>query len=175
MKRYAPIFGILMLVLSALACNLGLDENKNIIYEADLIFTGPGTDTWSWQQGALTCETQDEMKLTIAADNSAKLDSGGLCFFSRQVASDPCTSHESDLPCGFTLYGTYNPGDQKITWDSCNTPGLGNASGVATVTGDLKTMVDITVNGTGSCWFDGIDEQHRLDYSLPFIPPAQTP
>ena len=85
-----------MLGLSALACNLGLDDNKNIIYvtstagpsssEMNLTFTGPGTDTWSWQQGALTCDTQDEMKLTIMSDNSAKLNSRGLCFFSRQVA-----------------------------------------------------------------------------------------
>lgn len=184
MKRYAPVVGLLMLVLSVLACNLDLDKDKNIIYvtstagpsNSDVLFslTGTGTDTWNWKESGLSCNTQDEMTLTVNKAYDAKLVSRGACFYARLAESSPCNAYESDLPCGLVLLGSYNPKDSTITWDSCNGP-TGNGEGTATVSGEVNGGVNIQVSGSGVCSFDNIDEWHRLDFVLTDVKPVPTP
>lgn len=184
MKRYAPIFGLLMLVLSVLACNIGLDNDKNLIYvtstagpsDSDILFalTGTGTDTWLWGEGGLSCDGQNKMELTVTKSNDAKLRSRGICFFTRQREEDSCLSYESDLPCGLVLLGSYNAQTATITWDSCNGP-TGHGEGTATVSGDVNSGANIEVSGTGICSFDNTSEWHRLNYTLTEKVPDKAP
>lgn len=183
-KRFGPVVGMLMLVLSVLACNMDLEKSGNIVYAtstpgpsgSDILFTisGTGTDTWLWGESGLSCDGQNEMELTITKSNDVKLISRGSCFYERQRQEDGCQVVESDLPCGLVLLGGYNPNTATITWDSCNGP-TGNGEGTATVSGDVSTGVNLQVSGSGICSFDNLTEWHRLDFVLTDVQPVTTP
>lgn len=182
-RLFLIAIGLLTLALSALACNLGLDDNKQIIYvtstaeqadsEINYTFVGEGGNIWSWQEGTLTCGTRDEMTITVTA-NAAKLVSRGACFFTRDTAAEPCESKNND--CAVILYGVFNPSTQKVTWNSCNSPGQSNASGEAVISGNKEAANGLQITGTGRCWFTpGTDQTHIFDFSLSQVANTTSP
>ncbi len=184
MQRFGPVVGMLMLVLSVLACNMDLEKSGNIVYAtstpgpsgSDILFTisGTGTDTWLWGESGLSCDGQNNFELTVTKSNDAKLISKGSCFYERMRAEDSCLKSESDLPCGLVLLGGYNPDTSTITWDSCNGP-TGHGEGTATVSGDVNSGANLQVSGSGICSFENLTEWHRLDFILSTDMPKPTP
>lgn len=162
------VITLLFVLLITLACYLegtknpkSTDENG----EFRFILSGSVTDTWSWGPDSYTCDTRDEMKLTISYDDKAVLTLRGACFYS-PVAQETCTVLESSLPCGLVVYGTYHNDPMRVTFTACNDPQANNGSGEIYIDKgpDIETFI---LRGQASCSFSNSDEQHTINFASP--------
>jgi hypothetical protein len=136
-------------------------------------FSGAGTDTWIWEGGKYTCDSQDSMELTIDKNNNAKLKVRGVCLSLSDVGgpgiheSGKCDQGGPDVTCGMTVYGYYNPDDQRVTFDYCNNYYVANGSGSAKLVPIPGSTTEMQVSGTATCDLSGHDEDHELKFTLP--------
>jgi hypothetical protein len=170
----ALALALLVVGLSILACTLN-QEGKPQPTRANtgsprISFSGTGTDTWSWEQGKYTCDTKDEMLLTINEYNEAVLTARGGCL-SLSYVGDPahyesgaCEQLNPANKCALVVYGTYDEDNQEVTFKDCNTPKSANASGNSML---FNKPTGWVVSGEVSCSFSNSDEQHTLIFTMP--------
>ena len=171
-KKLALVMAALTVSLITLACIIeealglgGRDSSEESPNSLRFTFSGTGTDTWGWGPDAYTCDTQDNMTLTISYANTAVLTSKGACFWTSS-AYETCTQKQSSLPCGLVVYGTYSAEDQRVIFDSCNTQGLGNGKGSGTLVSEPDNTSRLDITGQASCSFSNTDETHELKFNL---------
>lgn len=171
-KKVALVMAALTVSMIILACDLeealGLegksseDEKPNSLRFS---FSGTGSDTWGWGPDAYTCDTQDNMTLTISYANTAVLTAKGACFWTSS-AYETCTQRQSSLPCGLVVYGTFSAQDQRVSFDSCNTQGLGNGKGSGNLVFESDSSSRLDITGQAFCSFSNTDETHELKFNL---------
>ncbi len=161
--RLVIVMILIILILFTLACFVEGDSYVRGVTPTrvdGLSFEIAGTviDTWSWGEGDPVCDVQDEMSLSVAADNSVKMILRGPCLFLS------CTPSESSLPCGFVMLGTYDREKDQVTFFACNDINDRNGSGMVQLyTNALdEHMVD---NGEAACSF--ASEEHTIKFIAP--------
>ncbi len=136
-------------------------------------YSGSGTNTWSWEQGKYTCDTPNEMTLTINSANEAVLTSRGGCI-SLSYVGDPvhfksgaCEQIRPEDKCVVVVYGTYSKDAEQVSFNSCNNPNTGNGGGTANFIHNGNAPTGVSISGEASCTFSNTDEQHHLKFTLP--------
>jgi hypothetical protein len=166
-NRIPPSYLLSIIVFISFACQLepAINPKPSGAKQSDIHYSliGSVTDTWGWGPGSYTCDTQDEMKLTINYANGAVLTLHGACFYSSS-GFESCTEQSSTLPCGLVIYGTYSYAANRVTFTACNKPDAANGSGKVDMRvgpGDSLIILD----GDVDCAFSNTNETHHIKFT----------
>jgi hypothetical protein len=152
-RRNTTLFFILFLaIFLSLACSSPLMRPAIEPTPRTFIFQGKGVHTWAWNNGEQTCDTEDDMVLTIDA-GTVTLRSDGKCMYIQGLNPYTCYELHPGDRCGITLTGNYN-GPNSIIFKSCSNgqPTTGTA-----------TDQNGTVSGTARCGAES------FNFSLPMV------
>ncbi len=147
-KKYRFLFLLCLLVLFSLSCGdfllflsdtIRLDEGPHSI-----TLEGEGTHTWAWNDGEQTCDTEDDMVMTITSE-SVTLRSEGKCMSIQGLNPYTCYETEDGGRCGITITGKFDD-STNMSFDSCSTGEP--ASGTATY------YVNGITSGTARCGYE---------------------
>ena len=177
-KWVGLVLAVSLLGLGTLACSLNkvikaTETPPPTAGNPGYVFSGSGVDTWIWEGGKYTCDTQDDMKMTIDKNDRAVLTVNGACLTLRSVGdpahyeSGTCDQSAPDVKCGVVVYGFYNLDDQSITFDACNNINNANGSGTAKLGPNPNSKTDMQVSGAVTCTFSNGGGDHELKFSLP--------
>lgn len=140
-KKDRIFYLLCLLVWFSVACE-GCDALVGSIKPTTRSFQGTGTHTWAWNHGEQTCDTDDDMTMTISLE-SASLRSEGKCMSIQGLNPYTCYESEPGDRCGITITAKYQ--SKKYVFDSCSNGE--QAGGSATYLNDI-------VSGTATCGND---------------------
>jgi hypothetical protein len=177
-KRLLLVFVVCLLGLAVLSCNLEkvvppTETPQPTPGIATYVFSGSGTNTWIWEDGEYTCDSQVSMELTIDETDNVKLRVRGACLSLSDVGgpgmheSGKCDQGGPDVECSLTIYGYHNRDNGQIAFYSCNNLYLANASGQANLVHAADPASGMQVSGTAECSITGHPEKHQLKFTLP--------
>jgi hypothetical protein len=162
-NNFILLIGLFLSLLFTFACQL-VTSKLTSLKSSDLRFSinGKVTDIWAWGSDFYTCQTQDDMKLTVNYENGAVLTLHGTCF-GLPIAHEACTEIPSSLPCGLVIYGVYSEAGNGITFTDCNSPKENIGRGKLDLLSGGKGSPTIYA-GEASCSFRNTYEQHTIRF-----------
>ncbi len=131
-KKYQIFYLLGLLVLLSLSCGEFLPFLADSIRlepgSYSIILDGEGTHTWAWNEGAQTCDTEDDMVMTITSE-SVTLRSEGKCMSIQGLNPYTCYESEEGGRCGITITGKFDD-STNMSFDSCSNgePASGTAT-----------------------------------------------